>query len=45
MVLVIVHSGMKTDGDQREQHVYSFDVERITKTDSLSMVLVEIYCH
>lgn len=41
LVFVRAHSGMKTDGDWWEQHVYSFDVESITKKkpDSLSVVL------
>lgn len=39
IVFVMVHSQMKTDGDWREQHVYSFAAESITKTDSLSIVL------
>lgn len=33
-MFVRAHGGMKTDGDWWEQHVYSFDVESITKTDS-----------
>lgn len=43
-MFVVVHSGMKTDGNQREQHVYSFDIKRLTKTESLSVVLVKTYC-
>lgn len=37
-MFVIVHSEMKTDGDWREQHIYSFDVEIITKADGLSII-------
>lgn len=31
-MFVIVHKEVKTDGDWRDQHVYSFDVKSITQT-------------
>lgn len=31
-VFIIVHSEMKPDGDWREQHVYSIDVEKYHKS-------------